>query len=66
MSKTILRDARVSALLAGVALATCTVAVAAPKDDYRHYGGDQGGQRYSPLTAITKANVGNIGKRFEN
>lgn len=65
MSKTILRDARVSALLAGVALATCTVAVAAPKDDYRHYGGDQGGQRYSPLTAITKANVGKLTKAWQ-
>jgi quinoprotein glucose dehydrogenase len=59
------RNPRLGVLLAGVALAACTAAMAAPKDDYRHYGGDQGGQRYSPLTTITKANVGKMAKAWQ-
>ncbi len=67
MTRTILqtRTRRISALLAGAALAACTVAFAAPKDDYRNYGGDQGGQRYSPLTTITKANVNKLTKAWQ-
>src|SRR5918994_589839 len=32
-----------------------------PVADWRHYGGDEGGQRYSPLTQITRENVARLG-----
>lgn len=57
---------RVAALMSGIALlAVCSTAQAAPKDDYRHYGGDQGGTRYSPLTAINKTNVTKMVKAWQ-
>src|SRR5690606_12567219 len=33
--------------------------------DWPHFGGDQGGQRYSPLDQITLANVGNLAVAWE-
>jgi quinoprotein glucose dehydrogenase len=65
MKKTI-RHTRVALLMSGIALiAVCSTAHAAPKDDYRHYGGDQGGMRYSPLTAINKTNLNKIIKAWQ-
>ena len=31
-----------------------------PVADWRHYGGDQGGQRFSPLTQVTPENVSEL------
>lgn len=65
MKKTI-RHTRGALLMSGIALiAVCSTAHAAPKDDYRHYGGDQGGMRYSPLTAINKTNLNKIIKAWQ-
>jgi quinoprotein glucose dehydrogenase len=60
------KHSRIAALMSGIALiALCSTAVAAPKDDFRHYGGDQGGTRYSPLTAINKTNVTKMTKAWQ-
>src|ERR1700681_5089362 len=32
---------------------------------WEHWGGDRGGQRFSPLAQITPANVGNLVRAFE-
>ncbi len=44
--------------LAALALATATGAKAA--DDWAYYGHDAGGQRFSPLTEVNRANVGKL------
>src|SRR5215475_5414386 len=38
---------------------------AAPAFGWDHWGGDPGGQKYSPLTEITADNVGNLVRAFE-
>lgn len=38
---------------------------AAPACAWEHWGGDRGGQRFSPLAQITPANVGNLVRAFE-
>jgi outer membrane protein assembly factor BamB len=50
---------RILFLLAVMALA------AAPAFGWDHWGGDGGGQRFSPLAQITPANVGNLVRTFE-
>ncbi len=50
---------RAFALMISFALAG-SVAAAAPDSGWPAYGGDQGGTRYSPLTEITPANVGEL------
>ncbi len=65
MKKTI-RQSHIAALMSGIALiAVCSTAMAAPEDDYRHYGGDPGGMRYSPLTTINKTNLSRITKAWQ-
>ena len=56
-----------TATLRGLALsATIALALAAPtsgqsgRREWRFYGGDRGGMRYSPLAEITRANVGRL------
>ena len=46
-------------LLAAVSLAACSASHVAPSPDagWSHYGGDAGGQRYSPAAQITPQNV---------
>jgi quinoprotein glucose dehydrogenase len=39
--------------------------VAAPALAWEHWGGDRGGTRFSPLTQITPANVGNLVRAWE-
>lgn len=54
-------------VLAGAAVAAALLAqVSAPKParlngNWQNYGRDPGGQRYSPLTQITRANIGRLG-----
>lgn len=47
--------------IAALALAACSPQVhapaPAPDTDWPHYGGDAGGQRFSPAAQITPANV---------
>ena len=38
---------------------------AAPALAWEHWGGDRGGQRFSPLAQITPANVGNLVRAWE-
>jgi quinoprotein glucose dehydrogenase len=49
-----------SALLAGAALAPVAHAASAPAGDWPTYGHDAGGDRFSPLTQITPANVARL------
>lgn len=53
------------AYLASIALLSVSAVgplVAAPADDWSHYGHDAGGARHSPLTQITPANVAGLKK----
>jgi quinoprotein glucose dehydrogenase len=43
-----------------ISFAVSSVAAAAPDSGWPVYGGDEGGTRYSPLTEITPANVGEL------
>ena len=57
-----------SASLAAVLLVVVTAAVStqvAPARDWPVYGGDPGGRKYSPLTAITPANVATLRQAWE-
>ena len=54
------RIARMSGRLLGLLLL-----VAPPAFAWDHWGGDRGGQRYSPLAQITPANVGDLVRAFE-
>ncbi|MBU6269652.1 MAG: pyrroloquinoline quinone-dependent dehydrogenase [Sphingomonadales bacterium] len=47
-------------LLAALSTAAPTIAGAAPDGDWPTYGHDKGGQRHSPLTQITPANVASL------
>ncbi len=53
-----------AALLAALAPTACgapaPVDLSGPTAEWRHYGGDPGGLRYSPLTQITPANVAEL------
>ncbi|MEP7118478.1 MAG: PQQ-binding-like beta-propeller repeat protein, partial [Acidobacteriota bacterium] len=54
--------------LAGMLIVVVTTVVAtqvAPRRDWPVYGGDAGGSKYSPLTAITPANVATLRKVWE-
>jgi quinoprotein glucose dehydrogenase len=42
-----------------------TLLVAAPALGWEHWGGDRGGTRFSPLTQITRNNVGNLVRAWE-
>jgi quinoprotein glucose dehydrogenase len=46
-------------------LIALTLFVAAPASAWEHWGGDAGGTRFSPLTQITPANVGNLVRAWE-
>ena len=59
----------------GVALAACAIALgcgpspldtSGPIAEWPHYGGDLGGQKYSPLTQITRDNVGDLEVAWEH
>lgn len=50
--------------LGGFLLAVMLLAVA-PALAWEHWGGDRGGQRFSPLAQITPANVGNLVRAWE-
>jgi quinoprotein glucose dehydrogenase len=54
------RNFRVAGLLPAL-----TLLFAAPVTAWEHWGGDRGGQRFSPLTQITPANVGNLVRAWE-
>src|SRR3984893_3939192 len=49
----------------GLLFAVALSAAAAPALGWEHWGGDRGGQRFSPLAQITPANVGNLVRAFE-
>ena len=51
-------------VLLGLWLAFALLA-AAPASAWEYWGGDPGGQRFSPLTQITPANVGNLVRAWE-
>jgi quinoprotein glucose dehydrogenase len=51
-------------LMPGLLLAVLLQATA-PARGWEHWGGDRGGQRFSPLGQITPANVGNLVRAFE-
>jgi quinoprotein glucose dehydrogenase len=42
-----------------------TLLAAAPALGWEHWGGDRGGTRFSPLTQITRNNVGNLVRAWE-
>ena len=48
-----------------LALFALAVFAAAPALAWEHWGGDRGGMRFSPLTQITPANVGNLVRAWE-
>lgn len=54
------RDFRVGGLLL-----VLTLLFAVPALAWEHWGGDRGGQRFSPLTQITPANVGNLVRAWQ-
>src|ERR1700738_5299113 len=49
----------------GLLFAVALSAAAAPALGWEHWGGDRGGQRFSPLAQITPENVGNLVRAFE-
>src|SRR6476660_3101846 len=53
-------DFRIRGLLLGAMLLFATPALA-----WEHWGNDRGGMRFSPLTQITPANVGNLVRAWE-
>ena len=48
-----------------LALFALAVFAAAPALAWEHWGGDRGGMRFSPLTRITPANVGDLVRAFD-
>ena len=46
-------------------LSAVVLLAAAPASAWEHWGGDQGGMRFSPLAQITPANVGNLVRAWE-
>jgi quinoprotein glucose dehydrogenase len=53
--------ASICVFAAGCGASQQPVDYSGPVADWHHYGGDEGGQRYSPLTQITKENVARLG-----
>ena len=64
MSRSFLHACMTAALLGGTVL-TGNLAGAASGEDWPNYGNDRGAMRYSPLTQITPANVGQLVRAFE-
>jgi quinoprotein glucose dehydrogenase len=52
-------------LVPGLGLLFAVALAAAPALAWEHWGGDSGGQRFSPLAQITPGNVGNLVRAFE-